>query len=269
MNAQPLLFLGDRRRDALTARTSTAARRWRQHWVPGADDTFQTECDPPRAGQQATPVAAVSTSFWALDVAGERIAMLLLPNATFAWCVTETGATSPDLAGTITADSLAEELERDVARTLFAETCLRDAREVASVTRVAPDELADWSRAARAWTLSLHAAGCTRGCTLRIAAARIEQLAPARAPARGDALGARRDAVGENVVSLRAVVGEASMSMTELAGLALDDVLVLEQRLTEPVALVAPGNGAAVAACNLGRSGARRAIKVAGIPAKN
>jgi hypothetical protein len=151
---------------------------------------------------------------------------------------------------------------------LLAETCLRETREATSVTRIATTELADWSCAARAWTLSLRTPGCARGCTLLVAASRLEQLAPARTPVRGDLL-ARRDAVGENVVELRAVVGEASMSMTELAELAVDNVLVLDQRLTEPVTLVSPGTGAAVAAGNLGRSGARRAIKVAGIPARN
>ena len=71
------------------------------------------------------------------------------------------------------------------------------------------------------------------------------------------------------MVSGCAVVGETSMSVSELAELAVDDVLVLDQRLVEPVTLVSPGSGAAVAAGSLGRSGARRAIKVAGIPAKN
>jgi len=269
MSAQPLLFLGDRRREALTARTAAAARRWRQHWVPGADDAFDAACAAPHADGFAAPVASVATSCWALAAAGDRIAVLLLPHGTFAWCVTETGAAALDLGGSYAADSLAEGLEHEVARTLLAEACLRDAREVATVTRIAADELADWSRGARAWTLTLQTAGCARGCTLLVAASRLEQLAQARAPVRGDALGARRDAVGENVVALRAVVGEASMSVTELAELALDDVLVLDQRLTEPVTLMSPVNGAAVAAGNLGRSGARRAIKVAGIPAKN
>lgn len=268
MNAQPLLFLGDRRRAALTAGAASAARRWRQHWVPGANDTFEADCEAPHAAGFSAPVATMATSCWALDVAGERVAVLLLPHGTLAWCVLESGAASLDLGAAFAADSLADQLEHEVARTLLAETCLRDSREVASVTRIANPDLAEWSRAARAWTLSLRTAGCARGCALLVAASRLELLAPARKPVRGDLL-ARRDAVGENVVELRALVGETSMSVTELAELAVDDVLVLDQLLTEPVTLVSPGTGAAVAAGNLGRSGARRAIKVAGIPAKN
>lgn len=269
MNAQPLMFLGDRRRTALTERMASGARRWRQHWVAGADDVFVADCSPPVAGGFAAPIAALATSCWALDVSGERIAMLLLPHATFAWCVLEAGGASLDLGGGCPADSLAESLEREVARTLFAETCLRDAREIASVSAVAPADLADWSRTQRAWTLTLSTAACSRDCTLLVSAARLEMLAPARTPARGDVLGVRRDAVGENVVELRAVVGETSMSITDLGQLAVDDVLVLDQRLTDPVTLLASQSGAAVAAGSLGRSGVRRAIKIAGIPARN
>lgn len=269
MSAQPLLFLGDRRRAALTTRVASAARRWRQHWVPGANEEFEAECAAPQPAGFAAPVAAAATSCWALEVAGERVAVLMLPHGTFAWCVLESGTPALDLGGSPNADSLALSLEQEVARTLLAEACLRDAREVASVTPIAGSELADWSRTARAWTLSLRVPGCARGCVLLVAAARLELLVPARAPAGGERPGVRRDAIGENVVALRAVVGETAMSVTELAGLALDDVLVLDQRLTEPVALVSPRNGMAVAAGNLGRSGARRAIKVAAIQAGN
>ena len=268
MSAQPLLFLGDRRRDAVALRTASAARRWRQHWVPGADDSFEVSCEAPAAEGFAAPVAAVATSCWALEIAGERVAVLLLPHGTFAWCVLEAGAQALDLGAGFAADSLAEKLEQEVARTLLAEICLRDAREAASVVRLAATELPAWSRATRAWTLNLETTGCSRGCVLLVAASRLELLAPARALQRGGAaLGARSDAVGENVVTLRAIVGETSMSVTELAELALDDVLVLDQHLSEPVTLMAPGTGAAVVAGSLGRAGARRAIKVAGIPA--
>jgi flagellar motor switch protein FliM len=81
-------------------------------------------------------------------------------------------------------------------------------------------------------------------------------------------LAALRDAIGENTLTLRAEVGETQLSLTELSDLALDDVLVLDQHLAEPVTLVSPTSGAAVAAGNLGRAGARRAVKVAGLPAQ-
>jgi len=269
VNAPPLLFLGERRRAAIVARTASAARRWRQHWAPAASDEFEATCDAPQSAGFAAPVAAAATSCWALEVAGERVAVLMLPHGTFAWCVVESGAPSLDLGGAPADESLASSLEQEVARSLLAETCLPEQHEVAKVTALAGAELAEWSRGARAWTLSLRSPACARGCVLLVAAARLELLAPARTPATGERPGVRRDAIGENVVALRAVVGETALSVPELAGLALDDVLVLDQRLTEPVALVSPGNGTAVAAGNLGRSGSRRAIKVAAIQTRN
>jgi len=269
VSAPPLLFLGERRRAAIVARTASAARRWRQHWVPAASDEFDATCDAPQRGGFAAPVAAAATSCWALEVAGERVAVLLLPHGTFAWCVLESGAPSLDLGGAPGGESLASSLEKEVARSLLAETCLREPREVANVAPIASAEIAEWSRSARAWTLSLRSPACARGCVLLVAAARLEQLAPARTPVAGERPGVRREAIGENFVALRAVVGETALSVPELAGLALDDVLVLDQRLTEPVALVSPGNGTAVAAGNLGRSGSRRAIKVAAIQNRN
>ena len=69
-------------------------------------------------------------------------------------------------------------------------------------------------------------------------------LAPARGPTPKIA-GRRREAIG-NTVALRAEVGETSLSINELADLALDDVLVLDQHLAEPVSLVRRKSGTAV-----------------------
>jgi flagellar motor switch/type III secretory pathway protein FliN len=181
--------------------------------------------------------------------------------------VQEAGGLAAESVATAGTDSLAEKLEQEVARTLLAEFCVADKRAPLSVERMPTAQLADWSRAARAWTLQVRAAGNGRTFTLLVSAARVESLAPARALSKPGTLDSRHEAIGDNTVALRALVGEASMSVNELTDLALDDVLVLDQRLTEPVTLVSPLSGATVAAGNLGRSGARRAIKIAGTPA--
>jgi flagellar motor switch protein FliM len=129
------------------------------------------------------------------------------------------------------------------------------------------DTLADWSRGCRAWALQVRALGAGRALTLLLSARRMELLAPVRAVPQSAALTSRRQAVGGKGVSLRAVVGEMEMSVSELAGIAIDDVLVLDQRLSEPVALLAGESHTAVAAGNLGRAGSRRAVKITGIPA--
>jgi flagellar motor switch/type III secretory pathway protein FliN len=261
MKAQPLLFLGERRRAALLERIGAAARRWRQLWAPQAADTFEAGCDAPEAGGFTVPVASVATSAWQFEVAGERIAVLLLPHATFAWSVHEAGSVPLDGATSVAPNSLGERLELEVARSLLQEVCGTEKREVANVSRASLDALAEWSRTARAWTVPVKSAG-GRGFTLLVSAARLEALAPARAVTGSETLAARREAVGENTITLRALIGETRMPVGELADLALDDVLVLDQPLSEPIAVVCGKSAAPVVAGNLGRAGARRAIKI-------
>ena len=266
MSAQPLLVLGDSRRRVLLTRLADGARRWRGGWAPGSAEKFEAQCEAtPRSGYSG-PVAAVSTSCWALDVSGERVAVLLLPHVTFSWCVMEAGGLAPDISASVDPDSLAEKLEQEVATSLFKEICA-PANDAPSVRRITPGEIESWSREVRAWTAQLRSTDSARMFTLLLDARRVEALAPARAVVRG-ALNTRRSAVGDNHITLRALVGEASMSVSELADLAIDDVLVLDQHLSEPVTLIADHTGHAVAAGNLGRAGARRAVKVAGMPAQ-
>jgi flagellar motor switch/type III secretory pathway protein FliN len=258
MKPQPLLFLGKRRREALEARLAAGARRWRQAWTEEGVEGFEAACEPPSAAGFTSPVAMVATSAWQLNRAGECIAVLLLPHATFAWMVQQGGAVD---SVAMAEGSLGERLEREVARSLLLEVGGVDAHQAADVTRSSPDELREWSRNARAWTMTLRATH-GRSCTLLLSSAGVEMLAPARAPVDAPPLGARREAVGENTVRLRAVIGETRIPVGELAGLALDDVLVLDQPLSEPVSLVCGHAALTVAAANLGRSGARRAVKI-------
>jgi hypothetical protein len=261
MKTQPLLFLGERRRQALLERVAAAARRWRQAWAPQSTDTFEASCDAPEPGGYQAPVASVATSAWELEIAGERVATLLLPHSTFAWCVHEAGSVPLDGSASVAPRSLGDALEQEVARSLLLEACAAERREVASVARAPLDGLGEWSRGARAWTLHVKSAA-GRGLTLLVSAARIELLAPARAVVSAEALAGRRDAVGENTVTLRAQIGETRIPVGELADLALDDVLVLEQGLTDPIAVYCGKSAAPVVAGNLGRAGARRAIKI-------
>jgi flagellar motor switch/type III secretory pathway protein FliN len=261
MKHQPLLFLGDRRRDAVLQKLASSARRWRQSWVAQSAAEFEANCESPQAAGFTLPVASVATSAWQLELAGDRIAVLLLPHVTFAWVLHEDGVAPPDSAAAVAPESLAERLEHEVARSLLLESCGVDAHEVTAVTRMPTDEIAAWSRAARAWKMQLRTS-TGRSLTLLLTSSRIEKLAPARAVADIQPLAPRREAVGENTVTLRALVGETHIPVRELAELALDDVLVLDQALGDPVAVVCGHAAVPVIAGNLGRAGARRAIKI-------
>ncbi len=261
MKPQPLLFLGDRRRNAVLQKLAVGARRWRQAWAAQSGEEFEASCESPTAAGFTLPVASVATSAWQLELGVDRIAVLLLPHVTFAWVLHEGGAAPPDSAAAVAADSLAERLEHEVARSLLLESCGIDAREVTAVTRMPPGEMGEWSRAARAWKIQLRTSA-GRCFTLLVASSRIEKLAPARAVADTRPLARRREAVGENTVTLRALIGETRVPVGELAELALDDVLVLDQALSDPVAVVCGDDAIPVIAGNLGRAGPRRAIKI-------
>jgi flagellar motor switch/type III secretory pathway protein FliN len=267
VDSQPLLFLGEKRRQVVTERVADALRRWRQSWSEDAAAQFDVGTEAPTAEGFTSPVASVATTCWALELGAQRLAVLLLPHATFAWAVQGAGTPVIDTGPAVAADSLAEQLEQEVATSLLSELCQVGRREPLSVVRLASDALLEWSRGARAWTMHAKASN-GRGLSVLLAASRMETLAPARAPVVDATLESRRDSIGANTVSLRGVVGETFLSMSELSELALDDVLVLDQALAEPVTLVAPDSGGRVAAGNLGRVGARRAIKVVGIPAR-
>jgi flagellar motor switch/type III secretory pathway protein FliN len=265
--SQPLLFLGDNRRQAVRARIADALRRWRQSWVRDATDTFDVTVEAPSAEGFAAPVAGAVTHCWALELGAQRLAVLLLPHATFAWAVQSTGP-APHEATSAAEGSLADQLEREVASSLLAEIGVVDRRQPIVVSRLSAHEIGAWSIHARAWTVHARAASA-RGFSVLVSASRVEMLAPARMATAGGTLEPRRQAIGDNPVAVRGVIGDTSMSVTELAELAVDDVLVLDQALGEPVALVAPDSGRTIAAGSLGRAGPRRAIKLAAITAHN
>jgi hypothetical protein len=265
MSDQPLLFLGDKRRDALVARMAERLRSWRRSWADGSSTAFEVVVDAPKVGGFAAPVAAAMTHCWALDLNEQRLAVLLLPHSTYAWAVQEGDAMAIDSASLGGDGALAELLEQEIAQSLLMEFCQLERREEVSVRRVPADAIAGWSREARAWIFHAHAIANGRGFDLLLPSARVEMLAPTRARSSG-ALHSRREAVGSNTIAVRALVGEVSMRISDLADLAIDDVLVLDQALAEQVKLIASRSGEVIAAGNPGRAGPRRAIKLAGIP---
>jgi hypothetical protein len=263
--AQPLLFLGDRRRQALLSRAGERLRAWRQGWAR-AGDSFEVSVEPSSASGHGSAIAGITTTCWALTLNSQRIAVLLLPHGSFCWAVQESGGGLPEMPASGAAGSLAEALEGEVARSLLVTLCGLEKADGVAVERIAV-ELGSWTHEVRAWHLHARPESGGRGFSLLLAASRVELLAPAHAVAAGHALDPRRDAIGGNTVGLRAEVGEAAMSVGELAGLAIDDVLVLDRCLADPVTLVSTRTGAAVATCHLGRSGENRALKIAGVPA--
>jgi flagellar motor switch protein FliM len=75
------------------------------------------------------------------------------------------------------------------------------------------------------------------------------------------ALEKRRNAIDEETVRVEAVLGEADVSVGDLAALGVDDVIVLRSGLSQP-GYLSTGNGRRIANITVGRVGNKRAITV-------
>ena len=75
---------------------------------------FEASCEPPASQGFTDQVATVALSAWELEVAGERLAVLLLPHSTFFWVVHDGAGLQPtDAAAAPAADSLTGGLGTD------------------------------------------------------------------------------------------------------------------------------------------------------------
>jgi len=98
--------------------------------------------------------------------------------------------------------------------------------------------------------------------TLLLTSRLIESLVPPRSAERASsAVTRRRPAIAEERVSVEAVLGDAEVSLRDLAQLAIDDVIVLDRPLRAAGRLTMP-DGTSVASIAIGRCGDRRAVSI-------
>jgi hypothetical protein len=259
---KPLLVLGDRRREALESRVAQALARWRAAWSGQAAESFALEAQEYGGEPHAGLIAGAATHCWASG--GENVdAVLLLPNASLSWAVSSSAGTSLGSEVTLSdtpAESCLASLEHELVGTLFREV-LGGSTGGSGPRRLSPGDVDGWARDARCWRLQAQGAGSIRGFTLLLSASAIDALLP-RPRLEKASLEPRRAAVGDDRVALRAVLGDTAVSVSDLAQLAVDDVILLDQSLTDSLRLVSARSGAAVAAAQLGRAGPRRAVKL-------
>jgi len=82
----------------------------------------------------------------------------------------------------------------------------------------------------------------------------MQQLVPVEAKGGGAKLATRRTAIVDESVRVEAVLGDATVSVGDLASLAVNDVVVLSGELSQPSHLIT-GDGRRVADFSLGRLG--------------
>jgi hypothetical protein len=259
--AVPILVLGEARRRALTLRLTNSVKGWLQTWGANGIEREIT-VDLAKCGESSRVIVGteVSPSIRGSIAGVESLAVTAgnifsaLINFPRRGVMPQIGSESK-IAASIQEDvlrSLADAIVADLRLTAWAveSVCLDSARQGA-VRR----------QHERWWTASVGWG--TEQCVLEIAfsPALLCQLAPLTAKANIVKVEKRRAAIGEESVSLEAILGEATVSLGELASLAVNDVIVLRDDPAHP-SYLATRMGIRVANVSIGRVGDKRAAMI-------
>lgn len=259
----PLLVLGEARRRALVARLSASVRPWLKDWnaSPEANITIAvarvTDGAAVPAIAAATRVAVASVQgvpqLFALTSDDGLAQVLGLPRLT----------TFVDSSGGTLALDVAHELVRSLAKVVAEDAGLKNNQvEVSNITLPTQNE----AMRQRHWWAAMvdcgmHRAGAFQGVLLVISPQFIEMLVPATAHPRTAELERRAAAILDDAVRLQVVLGEAQLTVGELASLGVNDVIVLKEDLSHAASLLTR-EGKRVANASLGRVGNQRAVSM-------
>lgn len=252
--AQPLLLIGARRRAALHDTLVACAQSWRKEWSAATDPVrilLAEEVENTNSrGTQVTCLSMRSAAHGKLACVSAELDALpgLLGVAPHA----DRGACG--------AHNIAREFEGEMLRALCATLARRARIEDMTVESASSAERPD--RRARTLPVTIHIGTSRPKVSLLLTAQFLELLVPPQSATRSSsAMTRRRHAVAQEAVRVEAVLGEAEVSLRDLAQLAFGDVIVLEQPLRAGGRLTMP-DGASVATFALGRSNDRRAISI-------
>jgi hypothetical protein len=252
--SEPLLLIGARQRAALREALVACVQAWRKEWTTAADSARvllaeEVEHGGARSGH-AVCVSLVSATHGKLAwVQAEHDA---LPG----WL----GIAAHSEAGSSGSHAVAREFQVEMVHALCAALARRARIDDTTIECMPGTERPD--RRGRSLAVTIQLSSSRAKTTLLLTPRFVEALVP---PRRGErsaaALGRRRPAIGEERVSVEAVLGEAEVSLRDLAQLAVDDVIVLDRPLRAGGSLTMP-DGTSVASIALGRCGERRAISI-------
>jgi hypothetical protein len=254
----PWLVLGDQRRKALQERVAGIVRGWHQTWCG------ETCSDP--AVSLGTEAAGAPRPGAVTVRAGHEGVTLICATASADLVRILAGVGSPQGAlGTMLAPTeglvlgVTEAVVRDLCRALLQAalpdmSCSFERERTAILNR-------ELRKGSIAVTVALGK-GIRSALDLLLAPEIIEALLGARPAAAGsDRLVSRLQATGEERVRVSALLGGATVSWRELKALCTGDVLVLEQPLENPCALLVGGQGP-IAEAQLGMRAGALAVQI-------
>jgi len=251
---EPLLLIGARRRAALREAFVACVQAWRNEWATATDPMrvlFAEEVE--HGGARNGHAVYVSMKS---GTHGKLAWIQAEHDAVPGWLGIAAHAEPNSLASHAVAREFQLEMVRSLCTTLARQAHIDDSTsECTSAT-----ERPAWRGRSLAVTIQMGPARAKT--TLLLSPRLVELLAPPRSGERSSpAPSRRRPAIAEERVLVEAVLGDAEVSLRDLAQLAVDDVIVLDRPLRAGGWLTMP-DGTSVASIALGRCGERRAISV-------
>jgi flagellar motor switch/type III secretory pathway protein FliN len=260
MKSEPFLLLGESRRQALIERISRDIGQWQRSWLP--DRELPVRVDVVEARGAAVDIRTMEGATFRARVGKEMPLALIVPARSMPVLA---GAHPSGMDATSRfADehSLAATLEREALRRLATALLGGSNAELEHCAGTSAEMLRELGAA------RYLRAGITLGeRTLLIALlspAFVETVAPRRsAAATAERVERRRAAALIESVAVEALLGNAEVTVSELAALALGDVIVLDRKLTDAGDL-SVRNGERIGDITLGQLDGRRAVQIRG-----
>lgn len=260
-DAQPVLVLGDSRRQSVIERLRACAQAWLREWVVPEQGELTVSLVP---AQDAFLASAPTASLHAAGVvaaSGPR----LVATATDEGLIQALGL--PRHCSFGNTDGLGARLADEMLVSLAGLVAKENDRQGSDHIEIARSSVgASWKDIAHRqhwWVANLSLEGHGVLAALWLSPRIMLNLAPHAAGA-ATMLERRASAILADTVHLQVILGEVHLSVGDLASLAVNDVLVLKEDLSHPAALVTM-DGRMVARVSPGRNDeGKRAVSICG-----
>lgn len=258
----PILLLGETRRAALEKRIGTIVQGWSAEWATPRELTVQadTAANLLRAWNDAHSLR------WKITTGASSVVAYVLCRTGFPAELLGMNIVGidahPSMLDAEIATSLQSQLAESLCKHIAGQINHREGTGCVEDAATVRDYLQD-ARLRRWQGISVHAGMGRPLAVLLLDPNIVAKLLPAAAVERAaEKLEKRGSAVRGNAVTVEAVLGDADVMFAELANLAVDDVIVLNQALSAPAHVVS--NGVHVANAHLGQVGTNRAVSLVG-----
>ncbi len=255
MTHEPVVLLGTSRRQRLTQLLQQAVEEWRQQWSGGSHSAF--EVDVAEALCRRPTMTAGRTLAFSAAVGDERLLAITVPVEA-----------QHELLGVPAPRTVVEggsETAIAVVSEALQALCSRLARARATDVNVTPlpaEKLPQtWSQ--YGLTVLVKTAGERVLLRARLFPELLQALLPAQPVKPTEQLVSRKNAIGVETVPVQAWLGQAEVSLSELASLQVGDVILLDANVSGAGHLALP-DGRELAQIRLGSAAGKRAVSVVG-----